>query len=203
MLLGASGCCFLVFDHPLAARDACTGMACTDEGQTFPHVRPRNPITLLEPSKPSAQQYIAKKNTVPLPEDLGKLIEMVVALMQQLGLTGFVKAKQGRGDLGSLEFNHPAARILKQYKKHGVPVKLTTPAWAEDKIKAKLHQSLHKSCHKNLEFLQEERIDMINKKQWAILPYEVAKELPGLRLSPPGVVPQREHWPQMICDYSY
>ena len=44
---------------------------------------------------------------------------------------------------------------------------------------------------------------MINKKQWVILPYHVAKDLPGLRLSPPGVVPQRERRPHWICDYSY
>ena len=93
----------------------------------------------LEPSKPSVQLYIAKKDTVTLPEDLGKLIEKDVALMQRLGWTGFVQAKQGRKDLGSLEFNHPVTRILKQHKKHGVPVKLSTPAWTEDKIKAKLH----------------------------------------------------------------
>lgn len=44
---------------------------------------------------------------------------------------------------------------------------------------------------------------MINKQQWIILPYSEAKELPGLRLSPPGVVPQRGRRPRWIVDYSW
>jgi hypothetical protein len=44
---------------------------------------------------------------------------------------------------------------------------------------------------------------MINKDQWTILPFSVAKQLPSLRLSPPGVVPQRERRPRWICDYSF
>ena len=46
-LLGASGCCLVVFDHPLTTGDMCTGMACPDKRQTFLHIRPRNPITPL------------------------------------------------------------------------------------------------------------------------------------------------------------
>ena len=42
---------------------------------------------------------------------------------------------------------------------------------------------------------------MINKQQWIILPYSAAKDLPGLRLSPPGVVPQRNRRPRWIVDY--
>ena len=120
-----------------------------------------------------------------------------------LGWKKFVQSKRGRGDLGSLESKYAVTKILQHYKKHGVPVKLSTPAWSKDQLKAKLHRSPHKSCHKHLKFLQEEFVDMINKKQWVILPYNIAKELPGLRLSPPGVVPQRERRPWWICDYSY
>ena len=36
-----------------------------------------------------------------------------------------------------------------------------------------------------------------------ILLYDVAKDLPGLRLSLPGVVPQRERNPCWICSFSY
>ena len=44
---------------------------------------------------------------------------------------------------------------------------------------------------------------MIGKHQWVILTFEVAKDLPGLRLSPPGCVPQRDRRPRWICDYTY
>ena len=36
-----------------------------------------------------------------------------------------------------------------------------------------------------------------------LLPYEEVKDLPGLRLSPLGVVPQRERRPRIIVDYSF
>ena len=44
---------------------------------------------------------------------------------------------------------------------------------------------------------------MINKGQWVILPYDKVKDLPGLRLSPPGCVPQRDWMPRWICDYTF
>jgi hypothetical protein len=54
-----------------------------------------------------------------------------------------------------------------------------------------------------LEFIQEEFVSMISKDQWVVLPFELVENLPGLRLSPPGVVPQRDRRPRWICDYSY
>ena len=44
---------------------------------------------------------------------------------------------------------------------------------------------------------------MIGKGQWTILPFRLVQHLPGLRLSPPGVVPQRERRPRWICDYTF
>ena len=37
--------------------------------------------------------------------------------------------------------------------------------------------------------IEEEFIVIVQKGQWIILPTSVAKSLPGLRISPPGVVP--------------
>ena len=55
----------------------------------------------------------------------------------------------------------------------------------------------------HLDFLYEEFEDMINKGQWLILPASAVKEWPGLRYSPPGVVPQRGRRPRWIVDYSF
>ena len=44
---------------------------------------------------------------------------------------------------------------------------------------------------------------MIEKGQWVVLPYSVAKGLPGLRLSPPGVKVERDRRPRWLGDYSY
>lgn len=44
---------------------------------------------------------------------------------------------------------------------------------------------------------------MINKGQWVILPASIACKLRNLRISPPGVVPQRDRRPRWICDYTW
>ena len=44
---------------------------------------------------------------------------------------------------------------------------------------------------------------MVGKGQWVVLPYLVAKELPELRLRPPGVKEERKDWLWWIGDYGY
>ncbi len=44
---------------------------------------------------------------------------------------------------------------------------------------------------------------MINKGQWIVLPYSEVTHLPGLCISPPGVIPQRDRQPRWIVDYSW
>ena len=44
---------------------------------------------------------------------------------------------------------------------------------------------------------------MIEKGQWVVLPYLVAKGLPGLRLSPPGVKVERDRRPRWLDDYRF
>jgi hypothetical protein len=46
-------------------------------------------------------------------------------------------------------------------------------------------------------------VDMILRRQWIVLPYHAIKDLPGLRLSPIGVVPQRDRRPRTIVDYTF
>ena len=46
-------------------------------------------------------------------------------------------------------------------------------------------------------------LDMVKKKYWIILPAEDILPLPGLMLSPLGVVPQAERRPRIICDYTF
>ena len=62
--------------------------------------------------------------------------------------------------------------------------------------KCALNRGPHKSCFEHLDFLKEEFLDMIAKGQWLVLPAHAVKNLPGLRLSPPGVIPQRDRRPR-------
>jgi hypothetical protein len=45
--------------------------------------------------------------------------------------------------------------------------------------------------------------DMVEKGQWVVLPYELLRHLPQLRISPIGVVPQHDRRPRTIVDLSF
>ena len=44
---------------------------------------------------------------------------------------------------------------------------------------------------------------MIQKGQWVVMPASMSLELEGIRLSPPGVVPQRDQRPRWICNCTW
>ena len=44
---------------------------------------------------------------------------------------------------------------------------------------------------------------MMDKQQWTVLPAHLVKHIPGLWLSPLGLVPQRGRRDRMISDYSF
>jgi len=117
-----------------------------------------------------------------------------------------IKSRRPWGDFADLSgLPHPAKRILQHYKSHGAPVKFKTCAWTKSQICAAIIRDPHQSCHEHFDFLKEELVDMINKEQWIILLHSVAKTLPGLRLSPPGIFPQRGRSPRWMvrCKRGY
>ena len=52
-------------------------------------------------------------------------------------------------------------------------------------------------------FWWEDFSSVVGKVQWVLLPYSVAKELLGLRLTPPGVKEERDRQPWWIGDFSF
>jgi Reverse transcriptase (RNA-dependent DNA polymerase). len=138
-----------------------------------------------------------------LPKELGKCITRDVALLNKLGWKRFVAARRHRKDLADMHINHPAKRLLLSYKKQGVPAKVTTPRWSPERIRQAIARGPHRSCREHTEFLSEEFVSMIQKGQWTILPFSAVKEFVNLRISPPGVVPQRDRRPRWIVDYSF
>ena len=159
---------------------------------------------LAPPFNPSPRP--SKRLRVPppeVPQELGELIKRDVLLLQQMGWQNFVKLRRRRGDLSSLKFPHPASRLLQHYKFHGAPVKLHTQPWTPQQISNALQRGPHRSSLQYIDYLEEEFVDMINKGQWLILPFSTAKHLPNLRISPPGVIPQRGRRPRWICDYTW
>ena len=78
-----------------------------------------------------------------------------------------------------------------------------TREWSEEHIREAIQRGPHKSATEHVEFLRTEFVDMIQKGHWTLLPASLVEKLLGLRLSPLGVVPQRERRPRTICDYTY
>ena len=139
-----------------------------------------------------------------LPHELGKLIYKDVVLLKKLGWKKFITMKKGKGDFNNLHnLQHPAKHILQKYKTTGVPVVTSnTPLSSKDLDKA-IHRGPHPSANNYANFLCGEFISMINKEQWIVLPYDDIKNIPNLRISPPGVVPQRDRRPRWIGDYTW
>lgn len=136
--------------------------------------------------------------------ELGELIRSDTALLRRLGWAKFVKYRRERGDLSNLtNVHHRAKRLLKHYRDHGAPVKFSTMDWSRERISQALARGAHQSCMAYVDFLCDEFVDMIQKGQFVILPASEALKLPGLRISPPGVVPQHERRPRMIVDYTF
>jgi hypothetical protein len=61
----------------------------------------------------------------------------------------------------------------------------------------------HASTHEHQVFLRVEMADMVAKGFWIVLPYSQVRSLPGLRISPMGVIPQRDRRPRTIVDYTF
>lgn len=70
-------------------------------------------------------------------------------------------------------------------------------------LDARAERGPHQSASEFGEFLAEEFLDFIDKGYWLVLPYESVRNLPGLRLSPVGCVPQRDRRPRIIVDYTF
>lgn len=136
--------------------------------------------------------------------ELGECIARDSRLLKQLGWRDFVKRKRPRSDIATLEnVDHPARDLLKFYKTRGAPVKFKTPPWGRPRVLHALKRGPHQSCKEHIDFLHEEFADMVAKGQWVVLPASEVLNLPGLRVSPPGVVPQEGRRPRTIVDYSF
>ena len=127
------------------------------------------------------------------------------AFLSASSYDAFVRQARGKGDLhpdvGSLP--HPAAHLLHQFQRSGTPVVMQTPPWSKGRLQSALKRGPHSSSKKGVKFLREEYADMVEKQQWTVLPAKLVLDLPGLRLSPLGLVPQRGRRDRMISDYSY
>ena len=180
---------------------ACPSLTIAPTG--VPAQPPSRKRLLLVAPAPTKKRATSPAENYSIPAELGECICQDVELLQRVGWPDFFKMRRNGGDLSDLTNikNHPAKRLLRHYKHRGVPVKFYNPPWNKSNIAAALAWGTHKSCNEHIGFLNEEFVDMIHKGKWVFLPAAIAQELEGLRLSPPGVVPQQYHRLRCICNY--
>ena len=139
--------------------------------------------------------------------ELGKLVDKLTGLFLECNRdwVSFVHRVRTRPCLHAnvKSLPHSAAAYLHDLRADGAPVQCTTPLWASERKDRSMQRGPHPSTRPYLHFLESDMADMITKGYWVVLPYELVKDIPNLRISPMGAVPQHERRPQIIVDYSF
>jgi hypothetical protein len=143
-------------------------------------------------------------------DNLGTCIDRDVRLLDTLGWNRFIQDRRGKSDINVAvdTIRHPARSHLRHLRRVGARAPMTTTPWSDKRIEATMARGPHKSAFEYADFLGEELLEFVLKGQWIVLPYSVVQTLPQrvrrqLRISPMGVVPQRDRRPRVIVDYSF
>ena len=174
------------------------------------HIKKTTPAPDPGPKRrpaPEGEGYQGTKRARILNDKLGEYIRSHSNLFLESEWDEVVRTIRKRGDLevqpGEGDIPHPALGLLKSFQRTGVPVVLSTAPWGAKKRRGHVQRGAHQSCKDHLEFIRTEMLDFVKKGYWMVLPYRLVQDLAQLRLSPLGVVPQRERRPRLIVDYTY
>lgn len=165
--------------------------------------------TLHGPAEPKQRTNKGPRLTTGPHNDLGEFITRDAQLLDELGWEKFVTLKRGKSDFHPQvgRIRHRAGRLLDHLRKRGASVVMKSLPVTEAELMAALARGPHKSSHDHADFLQDELGDFINQGQWVVLPVRTlrkhTKVYKLMRISPMGVVPQRNRRPRVIVDYSF
>lgn len=175
---------------------------------------PRSVAAVGLPTVPTNTRNVSNRTRLPrLPQppfqletdDLGKLAQQAAARLQQISFRDLCQEARGPSCIhprvGTID--HPAGAYLSRLRRVGVPVLQSTPPWSRQRRLRALRRGCHKSAKGYESFLRQEMAQMVTAGQYLVLPASLVLDLPNLRLSPMGVVPQRERRPRPIIDYSF
>jgi hypothetical protein len=140
------------------------------------------------------------------PDRLGTYIALSTdSLRNASSWPEFIRSQRGDSEIPSTvsSLPHPAASLLSRISKTGVPVLLSEPPWSAQQKHAVIARGSHQSAKLHASFLRNEMADMIEQKFWTVVPFSWVQTLPNLKLSPMGVVPQRDRRSRPIVDYSF
>lgn len=142
----------------------------------------------------------------PAEETLRKYAIQAASKLETLGVWDlFVETERGVADIAAdvRKLPHKAARLLEHLRRRGAGVPLHTKPWTPARIRAAAHRDSHRSAKNEVEFVCTKMLEFCQQGFWTVLPLSVALQQAHLRLSPLGVVPQRNRRSRLIVDYSF
>ena len=92
---------------------------------------------------------------------------------------------------------------MDQMRQKGTPVKIDGPPLTLEQLATAIVYGSHNSCNRDPSFLRTEMRDFVEKAFWIVLPLEDAVGLNGIRLSPAGLIPQRDRRDRIVIDYDW
>ena len=124
--------------------------------------------------------------------------------LKKVGLPGLIASVRGDPDIHSAvgALPHEAAPLLDHMRQKGTPVKIDGPPLTPKQLAAAISYGSHNSCNRYPSFLRTEIREFVEKGFWIVLPLEDAVGLNGLRLSPAGLIPQRDSRDRIVIDYT-
>ncbi len=140
------------------------------------------------------------------PGELGKWAVAQADLLARLGWKRLFTYHQQPHSINTTiqHARHPTAQYLHYLACSGVPLTPTTPPWTYQERDTAYQRGPHSSAAIQFApFLLQDMYDYVQMGYWLVLPYPAVQKMPSLRLSPAGVVPQRDRWPRPIMDYSF
>lgn len=139
-------------------------------------------------------------------ETLRKYADQAATKLARIGdWTLFVSGERGTADISATvaAIPHKASRLLTHLRQRGAGVPLRSEPWTPERIHLAARRGSHQSAKEEVEFVCSEMLEFCEQGFWTVLPLSVALTLRHLRLSPLGVVPQRNRRPRLIVDYTF
>jgi hypothetical protein len=139
-------------------------------------------------------------------DELDDLVrEAVETLKQSSSREDFLGRSQSpEGDLHPdvEKLPHRAAHLLSR-RVSGAPIVTKSAPWTRQQKRDALRRGPPQSARQYVDFLRKEYVDMIRKGQLVLLPARLILGEKNLKLSPLGVVPQRDRRTRTISEYSF
>ena len=79
----------------------------------------------------------------------------------------------------------------------------SSPPWTTEQKDRCLKRGCHPSATEHAEFLRDEMAEFIENRFWAVLPYDLVRDLEDLFASPAAVKDERDRKPRLLCDHSW